>query len=152
MRQTLSFITLGVHDLARSRGFYRALGWNEAPGSKADIAFFNLGAVVFALFQRDALAEDAGVPPAGGGFRGFTVSHNVESEAAVVSTLDEAVAAGGHLVRQAEKVFWGGYRGYFADPDGFLWEVCFNPFFPPGADWCPATSAATTGQNTPGKR
>lgn len=135
MRQSVSFITLGVQDLARSRDFYRSLGWCESRSSKAEIAFFDLGAFVFALFQRDALAEDAGVPPAGAGFRGFTLSHNVESEAAVVQTLDEAVAAGGSLVRQAEKVFWGGYRGYFADPDGFLWEVCFNPFRSGAAGW-----------------
>jgi len=69
-------------------------------------------------------------PSAGSGFPGFTLAHNVESEAAVDRLLAEAVAAGGRLVRRAGKVFWGGYRGYFADPDGFLWEVCWNPFFP----------------------
>lgn len=130
MKQTISFITLGVGDLVRSRRFYAALGWQEASGSNADIAFFQAGTVAFALFQRDALAEDANVAPSGSGFAGFTLAHNVGSEEAVVSTLAEAVSAGATLVRPPDKVFWGGFRGYFADPDGFLWEVCWNPFFP----------------------
>lgn len=134
MRQTLSFITLGVADLARSRAFYRALGWQESSSSQEAIAFFQAGSVVFGLFQREALAEDANVAPAGSGFPGFTLAHNVESEAAVLSTLDEAVSVGATLVRPGEKVFWGGFRGYFADPDGFLWEVCYNPFFPLDAE------------------
>jgi catechol 2,3-dioxygenase-like lactoylglutathione lyase family enzyme len=134
MRQTLSFITLGVADLARSRAFYRALGWQESSGSQEAIAFFQAGSVVFGLFQREALAEDANVAPAGSGFPGFTLAHNVESEAAVLATLDEAVSVGATLARPGEKVFWGGFRGYFADPDGFLWEVCYNPFFPLDAE------------------
>jgi uncharacterized protein len=73
-------------------------------------------------------------PAAGNGFSGFSLAHNVESEAAVQRTLDEAVAAGGQLVQPAGKVDWGGFRGYFADPDGFLWEVCYNPFFPLDAE------------------
>ncbi len=130
MRQTLNFITLGVSDLARSRAFYRALGWRESSGSQEEIAFFKAGSVVFGLFQREALAEDADVSAVGHGFPGFSLAHNVESEEAVLSTLNEAVAAGATLVRPGGKVFWGGFRGYFADPDGFLWEVCWNPFFP----------------------
>lgn len=130
MRQSLSFVTLGVGDLARSRAFYKALGWQESSGSQEGIAFYNVGSVVFGLFQREALAEDASVSPIGSGFPAFTLAHNVESEAAVIATLDEAVAAGATLIRPAEKVFWGGFRGYFGDPDGFLWEVCWNPFFP----------------------
>ena len=130
MRQTISFITLGVANLAVSRAFYAALGWQESSGSQPGIAFFNAGSVVFALFQRAALAEDANVSAAGNGFPGFTLAHNVASQAAVDRLLAEAVAAGGRLVRPADKVFWGGYRGYFADPDDFLWEVCWNPSFP----------------------
>lgn len=130
MRQTISFITLGVGDLAVSRAFYAALGWRESSGSQPEIAFFKAGSVVFGLFQRAALAEDANVPAAGSGFPGFTLAHNVASKAAVDRLLAEAVAAGGRLVRPADEVFWGGYRGYFGDPDGFLWEVCWNPFFP----------------------
>ncbi|MBS1145823.1 MAG: Glyoxalase/bleomycin resistance protein/dioxygenase [Proteobacteria bacterium] len=130
MRQTISFITLGVSDLVRSRAFYAALGWQESSASQPEIAFFNAGTVVFGLFQRDALAVDANVSAAGSGFPGFTLAHNVASEADADRLLAEAVAAGARLVQPAGKVFWGGYRGYFADPDGFLWEVCWNPFFP----------------------
>ncbi len=130
MKQAISFITLGVADLARSRAFYRALGWRESSASQTEVAFYQAGSVAFALFARASLAEDAGVPPQGEGFPGFTLAHNVPSEQAVDATLREAVAAGGRLVHAGEKAPWGGYRGYFADPDGFLWEVCFNPFFP----------------------
>lgn len=130
MKQAISFITLGVRDLARSRAFYAALGWRESSGSQAEVAFFQAGSVAFALFARESLAEDAGIPSSGAGFPGFTLAHNVPSEEAVAATLREAVTAGGRLVREGEKAPWGGFRGYFADPDGFLWEVCFNPFFP----------------------
>jgi len=77
-----------------------------------------------------SLADDANVSPEGSGFPGFALAHNVASEADVKAILVEAVAAGGKLIRAAEKAPWGGFRGYFADPDGFLWEVCYNPFFP----------------------
>jgi len=130
MRQNISFITLGVADLARSRAFYAALGWRESSGSQAEVAFFDAGGVVFALFGRAALAEDAGMSAAGSGFPGFALAHNVASEEAVDRLLAEAAALGATIVQPAGKVFWGGYRGYFADPDGFLWEVCWNPFFP----------------------
>lgn len=134
MRQTLSFVTLGVADLERSRRFYGALGWRESSGSQESVAFFQVGSLAFALFGRDDLAGDAGLPSAGSGFPGFTLAHNVGSEAEVDAVLQEAVAAGGRLVLAGEKAPWGGFRGYFADPDGFLWEVCFNPFFPLGED------------------
>ena len=130
MRQTISFITLGVGDLAVSRAFYAALGWRESSGSQPEIAFFNAGSVVFGLFQRAALAADANVSPAGSGFSGFTLAHNVASQEEVDRLLGEAAALGASVVQPAGKVVWGGYRGYFADPDGFLWEVCWNPFFP----------------------
>lgn len=129
MRQTISFITLGVGDLAVSRAFYAALGWRESSGSQPEIAFFKAGSVVFDLFQRAALAADANVSPAGSGFSGFTLAHNVASQEEVDRLLGEAAALGASVVQPAGKVVWGGYRGYFADPDGFLWEVCWNPFF-----------------------
>ncbi|MBK9786284.1 MAG: VOC family protein [Betaproteobacteria bacterium] len=94
MRQNISFITLGVGDLARSRAFYAALGWRESSSSQEAIAFFNAGTVVFGLFQREALAEDAQVSPVGSGFAGFTLAQNVESADAVDRLLQEAVAAG----------------------------------------------------------
>ena len=130
MRQTISFITLGVADLPASRAFYARLGWQESSGSQPEVAFYAAGGLVFALFGRAALAADANVPPAGSGFPGFALAHNVDSPAAVDRLLAEAVAAGGCLTQAAGKVSWGGYRGYFADPDGYLWEVCWNPFFP----------------------
>lgn len=130
MKQALSLVTLGARDLARSRAFYNALGWRESSASQAEVVFYQAGSTAFALFARASLAEDAGVPPQGSGFPGFTLAHNVPTKEAVDATLREAVAAGGRLVRAGEKAPWGGYRGYFADPDGFLWEVCFNPFFP----------------------
>lgn len=130
MKQTISFVTLGVADLDISRRFYKALGWAESPGSQAEVAFFQVGSIAFALFGRESLADDANVSPEGSGFPGFALAHNVASEADVEATLLEVVAAGGRLVRPAEKASWGGFRGYFADPDGFLWEVCYNPFFP----------------------
>lgn len=130
MRQTISFITLGVSNLQASRAFYRQLGWQESAGSKAEIAFFQIGTTGFALFQHEALAEDANVPSTSQGFRRFTLAHNVATAADVDATLQEALLAGATITRPGEKVFWGGYRGYFSDPDGFLWEVCHNPFFP----------------------
>lgn len=134
MKQAISFITLGVADLARSRAFYRALGWQESSGSQESVAFYQVGTVAFALFGRESLAEDAAVSPVGSGFPAFSLAHNVPSEDAVTATLAEAVTAGGSLVRPADRAPWGGFRGYFADPDGFLWEVCYNPFFPLDAD------------------
>ncbi len=130
MKQAISFITLGVANLAHSRAFYAALGWRESSGSQDAVAFYSAGTVAFALFPREALAHDAGVSAAGSGFPGFTLAYNVASAAEVETTINDAVAAGGTLVKNPETAAWGGFRGYFADPDGFLWEVCWNPFFP----------------------
>lgn len=131
MEQRLSFITLGVADLARSQAFYQALGWTPSSyGDGKGIVFFQLGGLVLALFPREELAEDANVSAEGSGFSGITLSHNVRSEAEVDATLAEAVAAGARLLRPGSRVFWGGYMGYFADPDGHNWEVCFNPQVP----------------------
>jgi catechol 2,3-dioxygenase-like lactoylglutathione lyase family enzyme len=130
MEPRLSLVTLGVKDIALSRRFYARLGFKASQASNDSVAFFNAGGVVLALFGHSALAEDAHVeaadPP---GFRGIALAHNVRSEAEVNAVIAEAVKAGGRLVKQGEKVFWGGYSGYFADPDGHLWEVAFNPHF-----------------------
>ena len=83
-----------------------------------------------ALYPREALADDAGVPTEGSGFTGVTLAHNVRTREEVDAVLDEAVAAGATLVKAAQDVFWGGYSGYFADPEGYLWEVAWNPYFP----------------------
>ena len=129
MKPRISLITLGVGDLPRSRAFYERLGFAARQESTADIAFMDMAnGLVLALFPREKLAEDAHADSAGSGFRGFTLAHNVASPEEVDAVLAEAVAAGAKLQKPGQKVFWGGYSGYFADPDGFLWEVAHNPF------------------------
>jgi catechol 2,3-dioxygenase-like lactoylglutathione lyase family enzyme len=131
MQPRISLITLGVTDLERSRRFYReGLGLPEHDAGSDQVAFFALNGTWLSLYSRQALAEDAGVWAEGSGFPGFSLAHNRPSKQEVDATLQEAVAAGGTLVKPARDVFWGGYSGYFADPDGFLWEVAWNPFMP----------------------
>lgn len=125
---TVSIVALGVADLARARAFYEALGFAAGPGSSEDIVFFQIGGLVLSLFPRTLLAEDAGVADDGHGFDGVTLAHNYPSEAAVDAAMAHALAAGATLRKKPQKVFWGGYSGYFADPDGHLWEVAYNPF------------------------
>jgi catechol 2,3-dioxygenase-like lactoylglutathione lyase family enzyme len=125
----ISLITLGVADLERAVHFYRdglGLPMRESPPG---IAFFETRGTWLSLFSREELAKDAGVVAEGAGFRGFSLAHNVRTEAEVDATLAQAVAAGAKLIKPAQRVFWGGYSGYFADPDGFLWEVAHNPHF-----------------------
>ncbi|MGZ3416640.1 MAG: VOC family protein [Polyangiales bacterium] len=130
MDQRLTVVTLGVRDLARARKFYiDGLGWKPANGSNEHITFFDMGGVVLALFGRDALAEDAQLPSAGTGFGGFTLAHNVRDRAAVEKTLEDAAKAGAKILKTAREAFWGGYSGYFADPEGNAWEVAHNPFW-----------------------
>jgi len=125
---TVSMIALGVADLARSRAFYEALGFAAGPGSNEDIVFFQIGALVLSIFPRKLLAEDAEVADDGHGFDGVTLAHNYSSEDAVDAAMAHALASGATLKKKPQKVFWGGYSGYFADPDGHLWEVAYNPF------------------------
>lgn len=127
MEPRVSLITLGVADLARSRAFYEALGFRASSASQGDIVFFQAGAQALAIFPRAALAEDVGVDHAGDGFRGVTLAHNVRAKGDVAAVLEEARAAGAQIVKPAQDVFWGGHSGYFADPDGHLWEVAWNP-------------------------
>jgi catechol 2,3-dioxygenase-like lactoylglutathione lyase family enzyme len=128
MDQRLTVITLGVADVARARRFYcDGLGWTVAPGSSDDIVFIPVGTIVLALYPRPLLAEDAGAAAVGGGFDGVTLAQNVRSKAEVDAALARAVAAGAQLARPAQEVFWGGYSGYFLDPDGHAWEVAYNP-------------------------
>ena len=129
MKPRISLITLGVGDLPRSRAFYERLGFVARPESTEDIAFLGMAnGLVLALFPREKLAEDAHAESTASGFPGFTLAHNVASPDEVDAVLAEAVAAGAKLQKPGQKVFWGGYSGYFADPDGFLWEVAHNPF------------------------
>ena len=130
MRQKISLITLGVSDFERSLKFYRdGLGWQPSSASSDDVAFFSMGGVVFSLYPRDKLAEDALVPDEGSGFPGFTLAYNTRSKEEVEDVLEKARSLGARITKEAQDVFWGGYNGYFADPDGYLWEVAWNPFF-----------------------
>ena len=132
MEQRLSLISLGVVDLAASRRFYEhGLGWKVSSASNDSIVFIDMGGVVLGLYGRDALAEDANLPPSPpGAFGGFALAHNARSKQEVDQVLADAAKAGAKILKPAEDVFWGGYSGYFADPDGHPWEVAWNPFFP----------------------
>ncbi|MFW5919623.1 MAG: VOC family protein [Halanaeroarchaeum sp.] len=129
MDPRISIVTLGVEDLEESAAFYREGLGRPQEETEGDITFFETAGPTLALYPLEALAEDATVPPEGDGFRGVTLAHNVESKAAVDDALDEAKAAGAKIVKPAQEAFWGGYSGYFADLDGFLWEVAWNPDF-----------------------
>jgi uncharacterized protein len=128
MEQRLSLVTLGVTDLAAARAFYKRLGWMESPASNAEVAFFQCGGLVFALWGREALADDAGVQ-ADAGFANISLAHNVRSKEAVDVALKEAKKAGATILKSGTETPWGGYTGYFADPEGFAWEVAWNPSF-----------------------
>ena len=134
MEARLSIVTLGVTDLERSTRFYRdGLGLPVHEAGSASISFFLLNNVMLALFPRAALAEDAGPGQAGGDQQDshhFTLAHNVASRDAVRAVLAEAEAAGARIIKPAEETFWGGYSGYFADPDGFQWEIATGSGLP----------------------
>ncbi len=126
MEQRLSLVTLGVSDLARAKRFYGALGWRPAGNSPDDVAFYQAGGMVVALWDRTSLAEDSAVSD-GGGWGGVTLAHNVRSPAEVDAVIEEARAAGATIGREPAGTFWGGYSGLFIDPDGHPWEVAHNP-------------------------
>jgi catechol 2,3-dioxygenase-like lactoylglutathione lyase family enzyme len=127
----ISIVTLGVDDVARSKAFYEALGWVVAGTVGDEICWFRTADSYLGLFDRESLARDAGLrsePTAE--FGGITLAINVESEAAVDAAFEAAQAAGARILKPAEGTDWGGYSGYFADPDGHPWEVAHNPSFP----------------------
>lgn len=127
MDQRVSVVTLGVSDLERSRRFYEdGLGWQPA-NALEEVAFYQLGGMVLGLFGREALAEDAHISPHGSGFGGIALAYNGRSRDEVDAVLAQAEAAGAAILKRAEDTFWGGYGGYFADPDGHVWEVAWNP-------------------------
>jgi len=129
MKPRISMITLGVRDLGAAIEFYeQGLGFPRME-SPPEVAFFTLNGTWLGLYGREALADDATVSSSGEGFESFTLAHNVSSENEVDEVVAKAVAAGATLVKKPQKVFWGGYSGYFKDPDGHLWEVAHNPFF-----------------------
>jgi predicted lactoylglutathione lyase len=130
----ISIVTLGVQDVARSVRFYEALGWERAASSMDEIAWFRTADTVLGLFGWKDLAEDAQLfEPTRGSFGGITLAINVESAEIVDRALEEAVAAGGSLLKPGTDLPFG-YGGYFADPDGHAWEVCWNRDFPIGPD------------------
>lgn len=130
MNQHLHIVTLGVKDLNVSRKFYEEiLGW-KASRPQEGIAFFQAGGVVLALFPRAELAKDALVSADGHEVAGFTLAYNARSEAEVDEIIGDLKSKGVKIVKEPQKVFWGGYSSYFADPDEHLWEVAYNPFFP----------------------
>lgn len=130
MKQKLHIITLGVRDFKTSVEFYsKKLGWKPSASSNDDITFFQAGGVVLAMYPREKLAEDAVVKPDGNGFAGFTLAFNARSEAEVGEIIADLKSKGVKIVKEPQKVFWGGYSAYFADPDDYHWEVAYNPFF-----------------------
>jgi len=131
MDQRLSLVSLGVDSVADSTAFYRKLGWQPSDKfSNESISFFQLGGIVLGLYGRGPLAEDIGIENTDrSGFSGMTLAHNTRTKGEVDKFLEHAVKAGAKLLKPAEDVFWGGYSGYFADPDGHIWEVAWNPFF-----------------------
>ena len=126
MDQRVSLITLGVRDLARARAFYEGLGWTTGAAPGDDVAFFQAGGLVVALWDRARLAEDSMVQDTGG-WGGVTLAYNVASPGEVDAVIEEARAAGGRVAREPAETFWGGYSGLFIDPDGHTWEVAHNP-------------------------
>jgi catechol 2,3-dioxygenase-like lactoylglutathione lyase family enzyme len=129
MEQRISLITLGVADLDRACAFYQRLGWTRSVRAAAGVAFFQTGGFGFALYPLADLAADAGLSPARSGISGVALAHNVRRREEVDAVLAEAAAAGAAILKPGHEVFWGGYTGYFADPDGHLWEVAWNPGF-----------------------
>ena len=134
MEQRLSLVSLGVRDMKVSRNFYENLGWVASKGASNDqITFFQLGDIILGLYSLEALAEESN-QVVGTGFGGISLAHNARSKDEVDTLLIEAVSAGATLLKAAEEVFWGGYSGYFSDPDGNAWEVAWNPFLPISKD------------------
>jgi hypothetical protein len=129
MKPRISMITLGVEDLSKSTEFYHSgLGFPKLD-SPPEVRFFNLNGSWLGLYDRASLAEDAMVSSEGSGFNNFALAHNVATEEEVDQVVEQALKAGATLAKKAQKTSWGGYSGYFKDPDGHLWEVAHNPFF-----------------------
>ena len=135
MSAHISLITLGVADVAMATAFYERLGLvRSKTASQESVSFFRAGPVVLALWSREAQREDAEAADLWTGNGGIVVAQNVASEGEVDAVMAKAEAAGARILKPAAKTFWGGYDGYFADPDGHVWEVAFNPFWRLGED------------------
>jgi catechol 2,3-dioxygenase-like lactoylglutathione lyase family enzyme len=130
MEPRLSLVTLGVRDLERATRFYRDVLKLPMLPSPPGISFFELGKTWLSLYPRDELAADAQVPDDGRGFQGFTLAHNLRSAEEVDALFAEVERGGARAVKRPQRAEWGGYSSYFADPEGFLWELAWNPHFP----------------------
>ncbi|MDB9953933.1 VOC family protein [Flavobacteriaceae bacterium] len=129
MEQRLTMITLGISDLISSTDFYVSkFGWKKSNSSNEHISFFTLNGIQLALYDRNKLAEDATVNAKGNGFKGFTVSYNARSKKEVDSLIEKLRANGVEIIKEPQKVIWGGYSSYISDLDGNLWEIAFNPY------------------------
>jgi hypothetical protein len=130
MRQKLNLITLGVSDFKKSLEFYeKGLGWIKSEASLDELALFPLGGITLALYPLRDLADDAAISNTISGFSGITLSYNAKSEKEVDEVLTQVQKLGAKIIKPAQKVFWGGYSGYFKDIDGHLFEVAYNPFW-----------------------
>jgi uncharacterized protein len=127
MEQRVSLITLGVADVARSRRFYEALGWRGK--ELEETMFFQAGGLVLTLWGRDKLSADGNVDDGGAAYGGIALAHNVRSDEEVRDIVAAAAAAGATVTKAPEATFYGGYAGWFADPDGHVWEIAHNPGF-----------------------
>ncbi|HEU0127359.1 MAG TPA: VOC family protein [Pseudonocardiaceae bacterium] len=133
VEQRLSLVTLGVTDVTRARTFYERLGWQGQ--EVEETVFFQAGTIALVLWGRDKLAADAGIEDRNaGGFGGMSLAHNVRSRSEVDEVLGEAANAGAEITQTARETFYGGYAGCFADPDGHIWEIAYNPGFPLSRD------------------
>ena len=126
MEQRLSIVTLGVADVAASRKFYEQLGWKASFVGDEQIAFFQVGSIVFSLYSLEEMSKEIGLA---GGCSSVALAYNVRRKGDVDTVLAEAEQAGARLLKPAEEKFWGGYAGYFTDPEGYAWEVAWNPGF-----------------------
>lgn len=130
MNGRINIVTLGVADMQRARMFYEKLGWQASSASQEGVTFFQGNGTVLALFGRSDLAHDAEVADTPTGFSALSLAYNAASKAAVDKVFAHALSCGAKALKKPQDVFWGGYSGYFADPDGHMWEVAWNPFFP----------------------
>lgn len=134
MEPRISIVTLGVENLDRAVGFYEQMGLERHPGFTKSVAFFQMGGMILSLFPRADLAKDMGVRDVPSGFAAIALAYNARSESEVDEVVAAAKAAGGRIVKAPERVFWGGYSGYFADTEGHVWEVAYNADFPIAED------------------
>ena len=129
MKPKLAIITLGVTDMATAKKFYeQGMGLIPEKESSDTITFYDMNGVWLSLYPKDKLAEDVTVSAEGSGFSGVAIAHNEPSKEEVHKVIEEARSAGARVIKEPQDVFWGGYSGYFEDPDGHLWEIAYNPF------------------------